>query len=70
MAVRRVVKQLLAEMFQQCLSVSSCMWMHIVMEEHYTKCQRPMPFVLNVQPYAVSILFHNTFLALLWSPVA
>jgi hypothetical protein len=35
-AVRRVVKQLPVEMLQQCLSANSCLWMCIVMEEHYT----------------------------------
>jgi hypothetical protein len=42
-----VVEQLPFEMQQQCLSASSCMWLCIVMEEHYTGCQRSMSFVLN-----------------------
>jgi hypothetical protein len=46
-AVRRVVKQLPVEMIKQCLSVSSCMQMCTVMDEHYTACQHSMPFVLN-----------------------
>jgi hypothetical protein len=46
-AVRRVVKQLLLEMLQQCSSASICMQMCIVMEEQYTKCQHSMPCVLN-----------------------
>jgi hypothetical protein len=29
------------------LSVRICMWMCIVMEEHYTGCQHSTPFVLN-----------------------
>jgi hypothetical protein len=46
-AVRKVVKQLPVEMFQQCSSVGSCMWTCIVMEEHCTVCQHSMPFFLN-----------------------
>jgi hypothetical protein len=46
-AVRRVVKHLPDEMLQQCSSASSYLWMHIVMEEHCTKCQNSTPFVLN-----------------------
>jgi hypothetical protein len=48
-AVRRLVKQLPAEMLQQPSSASSCTRMRkrIVMEEHYTGCQHPMPFVLK-----------------------
>jgi hypothetical protein len=46
-AVRRVVKQLLAEMLQQCTCSCKSMQTHIVMEEHYTRCQHSMPSVLN-----------------------
>jgi hypothetical protein len=48
-AVRRVVKELQAEMLLQCWSTSSCksMWTHAVMKGHYTRCQHSMPFVLN-----------------------
>jgi hypothetical protein len=35
------------EMLKQSSSVSSCMRMHIVMEEHHTECQHSMPFGLN-----------------------
>jgi hypothetical protein len=47
--VRRIVKQLLVEVFQQCSSASSCIRMRtrIVMEEHCTGCQHSAPFVLN-----------------------
>jgi hypothetical protein len=55
-AVRRVVNLILVEMLQQCLSASSCMWMHIVMKEYYTGCQQSTPFVLNepAQLFSVS----------------
>jgi hypothetical protein len=48
-AVRRMVKQLPVEMPQQCWSVSSCMWTHIVMEKHdsYTGWEHSTAFVLN-----------------------
>jgi hypothetical protein len=46
-AVRRVVKQLPVEMLQHCLSVSSCMQMHIIIEQHYIGSQHSMAFVLN-----------------------
>jgi hypothetical protein len=45
--LRRVVKQLPVEMFQQCSSARSCTQMHIVMEEHYTEWHHSMHFVLN-----------------------
>jgi hypothetical protein len=55
-AVRRVVKQLPVEMFQQCSSASSCMRMLIIMEKRYTVCQHSTPFVLNgpTQLFSVS----------------
>jgi hypothetical protein len=57
-AVRRVVKQLPAEMPQQCSSASSCIRTHIIMEEHYeyTGCQHSTPFVLHgpTQYFSVS----------------
>jgi hypothetical protein len=34
-------------MIQQCVSASSCMRTHIVMGEHYTRCQHSTPFILN-----------------------
>jgi hypothetical protein len=46
-AVRMVMKQLSFEMLQQCLSASSCMWTHIVMEEHCPGNKHSMPFVVN-----------------------
>jgi hypothetical protein len=46
-ALRRVVKQLLVEMLQQCSGAISCIRMPIVMKEHYTGCQHSTPFVLN-----------------------
>jgi hypothetical protein len=46
---RRVVKQLPAQMLQQCPCASSCMWMRSAMEEHYTMsiCQHSTPLVLS-----------------------
>jgi hypothetical protein len=43
-------------MLQQCLSASSCMRTHIVMEKHYTRYQHSMHFVLNgpTQLFSVS----------------
>jgi hypothetical protein len=52
-AVKRLVKKLPVEMLQHCSSASSCMWMCIVMEKHYTGCQHSTPFVLNGRPCAV-----------------
>jgi hypothetical protein len=46
-AARRMIKQLTVEMLQQCLSVSSCMQMCIVMDQHYTICQHSISFILN-----------------------
>jgi predicted outer membrane lipoprotein len=54
--VKRVVKQLPPEMLQQLSNVSSCMWMCIVMEEHYVGCQHFTPFVLN-GPVQFSLVF-------------
>jgi hypothetical protein len=47
MAKRSVVKQFPAEILQQCSSMDSCMWMRIVLEENYTRCQHSAPSVLN-----------------------
>jgi hypothetical protein len=57
-------------MLQPCLSMSSCVWMCIVMEKHYTGCQYSSPFVQNGWPCAVFLVFPNTLLMLLWSRVA
>jgi hypothetical protein len=51
-------------MLQGCWSECSCMRKHIVMEEHYTKCQHSTPFVLNCRPHAVLLVFRNTLLTL------
>jgi hypothetical protein len=56
-------------MLQLSSSASSCMLMRIVMEEHYTGCQYPTPFVLNSLTQ-FSLVFHKTLLTLLWSLVA
>jgi hypothetical protein len=45
--LRRLVKQLPVEILQQCSSASSCMWTCIVMEQHETRCQHSVSFVLN-----------------------
>jgi hypothetical protein len=46
--------------------VSRCMRTRIVMEEHYTRCQHSMPFVLSVIQYKVALQTHlllgNTFI--------
>jgi hypothetical protein len=67
-ALRRLVKQLPVEMLQQCSSVSSCMQMRIVMEEHYTMSTAHTFY--SEWPYAFSLVFCNTLLALLWPIVA
>jgi tRNA(Arg) A34 adenosine deaminase TadA len=47
-ALRRVLKQLQVEVFQQCISASSYVQMCIIlMEEYFIECQRSTPFVLN-----------------------
>jgi hypothetical protein len=45
--VSKVVKQLPVEMLQLCSYASSCTRKHIVIEDHYTGCQRTTYFVLN-----------------------
>jgi hypothetical protein len=55
-AVRRVVRQLPVEMLQQCSCASSCIWMCIVVEEHYTECRHSMPFVRNGSAQFLSVL--------------
>jgi hypothetical protein len=67
-AARRMVRQFPVEMLQQCSSASSCMRARIVMEEHCTGCKHSMPFVLEWS-CAVSLVFRNTLLILLWSLV-
>jgi hypothetical protein len=52
-AVRRMVKQLPAEMLQQYSSANSFMQMPIIMLEQYAGCVYSTPFILNSQPYAV-----------------
>jgi hypothetical protein len=49
-----------AEMLQQCSSASSCMQMHIVMEEYNTGCQHSIPFVLNVPVQFFDILQYTS----------
>jgi hypothetical protein len=68
-AVRRVVKHLPVEMFQQCSSASSCMQTRIVMEECYIRCQHFTPFVLNGS-MQFFLVFRNTLVTLLWFLVA
>jgi hypothetical protein len=70
-AASRVVKQLPAEMLQQCSHASSYMWMHIVMEEHYsyTICQHFCFAFCSEWLYAVFLVFCNILLTLLWSLV-
>jgi hypothetical protein len=63
--VRRVVKQLPAEMLQQCSSGSSLMWICMVTEEHYTTYHHSMSFVLK-GPMQCFLVFHNTLLIFLW----
>jgi hypothetical protein len=46
-ALRRVVKQFPVEMLQECSSLNGCMGTRNVMEEHYSRCQHSVPFVLN-----------------------
>jgi hypothetical protein len=43
-AVRKVARQLLIEMLQQCSCASTRMWTSIFMEEHYNGCQHSTPF--------------------------
>jgi hypothetical protein len=61
-AARMVIKQLPVEILQRCSHASSCMWMHSVLEEHYTGCQNSTHFVLN-DPTHVSahrwLLYHR-----------
>jgi hypothetical protein len=58
-AVRRVVKQIPTEMLQQCSSVSSCMWTCVIMEKHYTGCQRSC--FHSEWPYKVFNIFQYTY---------
>jgi hypothetical protein len=64
-AVRKVVKQRPVEMLQQYSSASSCIRMRIVMEVHYTRCQHSTP--LFWMALRSILVFHNTFVTLLWS---
>jgi hypothetical protein len=58
-----VFKQLPVEMFQQCLSGSSCMPMYNVIEKHYILCQHTTPFVLNGPTQFFSVLRYKTWLS-------
>jgi hypothetical protein len=53
-AVRRVV-ELPVEMLQLCSSASSCMWMHVFMEEHLAGREHSSPF-LSVSQYSSNIV--------------
>jgi hypothetical protein len=44
---------------------AAVMWMHIVIEEHYTGCQHSTPFVLNAS-VQFFLVFCSTPLTLLW----
>jgi hypothetical protein len=54
------VKQLPVEMLQQGTSASSCMQMHIVIEEHYTGYAHSTPCVLNGFMQFFSVSQHTT----------
>jgi hypothetical protein len=69
-AIRKVVKQLTAEILLQCKRASSHMQARIVMEEHYksNECQYSKSFVLdsltmNFQSFAINLMLY-------WSIVA
>jgi hypothetical protein len=66
MAVRRVVKQVPVEILQQYFSPRSYVWMCIVMEQHYTRCQHSMPLFLkaSMQFFSDSQYTSNTIMIL------
>jgi hypothetical protein len=68
-ALRRVVKQLIVEMFHQCPNARSCVQMRIVMVEHYIRCSVSHAFCSEWPALHSFYSFCNKLLTL-WSCVA